>query len=260
MRHVIFVFLATTTVAACSSGSSPISPADAGVEPDGGATVQDGALGPAFDGGEAGVDAGPTCTAAKEQLLKPIDTVSTGEVTVLADSGGLRTLYVDASAGGTAAQGTNPRIYVNLETASRIAATDRSAASSTAWDLAIKRPILFANSGDGGPGTGGGIFFPGKSLGELTTADAAGKTFPRETFFDGDCNALLDPTGAVKTSFDGWYDYDGATNQVTPKAGAWIIRGGTGKLYKVRIDGYYATGDGGVGMSGGRYLLTVGAL
>ncbi|NOU28635.1 MAG: hypothetical protein HOO96_12075 [Polyangiaceae bacterium] len=259
MRHVIFVLLATTTVAACSSSSPAISSADAGVEPDGGASVADGSAA-IVDGGDAGIDAGPTCTAAKEQLLKPIDTVSTGEVTVLADSGGLRTVYVDASAGGTAAQGTNPRIYINLETATRAPVTDRSAASSTAWDLAIKRPVLFANSGDGGPGTGGGIFFPGKSLGELTAADAAGKTFPRETFFDAECNALLDPTGAVKTSFDGWYDYDGATNQVTPKAGAWIIRGGTGKLYKVRIDGYYATGDGGVGMSGGRYLLTVGAL
>ncbi len=259
MRHVIFVLLATTTVAACSSSSPAISTVDAGIEPDSGAPVGDGSAA-IVDGGDASIDAGPTCTAAKEQLLKPIDTVSTGEVTVLSDGGGLRTLYVDASAGGTAAQGTNPRIYINLETATRVAVTDRSASSSTAWDLAIKRPILFVNSGDGGPGPGGAIFVPGKTLAEVTAADAAGKTFPRETFFDAECNALLDATGAVKTSFDGWYDYDGATNQVTPKGGVWIVRGGTGKLHKVRIDGYYATGDGGVGMSGGRYLITVGAL
>jgi hypothetical protein len=47
---------------------------------------------------------------------------------------------------------------------------------------------------------------------------------------------------------------------LTPHAGTWIVKGATGKLYKVQILSYYATPDGGVGQAGGRYTLKVGAL
>jgi hypothetical protein len=217
---------------------------------------------PDATGTTGGTDAGALtaqCTSAAEQLLKPVDSVSTGAVTVLEDAAGAKTLFVDASAGGTQGAATNPRIYLNLETAVRVDVTDKTAFASTAWDVAIKRPILFTNSGDGGSGRGGSKMVE-KEFDAVTTADAAAETFAQESFFDANCTAKVDQTGAVKTSFDGWYNYDQATNGVSPKAATWIIRGGTGKLYKLRVLSYYANPDGTTGQAGGRYTIKVAAL
>jgi hypothetical protein len=142
----------------------------------------------------------------------------------------------------------------------KVSVTDKTAETSTAWDLSIKRPVLFTNSGDGGSGKGGAVFLAGQDFDAVTAGDASGKTLVTERFFDSDCNAQVDQTGAVKTSFDGWYDYNQSNNTLTPKAGTWLVKGGSGKLYKVQILSYYATPDGGVGQAGGRYTLKVGAL
>jgi hypothetical protein len=254
----IACMVAFVVVAACSSDPETTPSSDAGnVGTKDGGGGGDGS-GPGDDGGKK-EDAGASCTAAAEQLLKPIDAVSTGEVTVLSESAGIKTLFVDAAAGGTAGAATNPRLYLNLETASKVAVTDKTAAASTEWDLAIKRPILFTNGGDGGSGQGGAALIA-KDFDAVTTADTSGKTFAPESFFEADCTPKLDATGAVKTSFDGWYDYQTATNVLTPHAGTWLVKGATGKLYKVQILSYYATPDGGLGQSGGRYTLKVGAL
>lgn len=251
-------------VAACSSDpeTTPSPRADTpGTNDAGGGGVTDGGQGdggePRDDGGKS--DAAASCVAAAEQLLGPIDSVSTGEVTVLSDAAGTKTIFVDAAAGGTAGASTHPRIYLNLETTSRVDVTDKTASASTGWDLAIKRPILFTNSGDGGSGQGGALLIA-KDFDAVSTADTAGQTLAPESFFEADCTSKIDETGAVKTSFDGWYDYDMATNALTPKAGTWLVKGATGKFYKVQILSYYATPDGGVGQSGGRYTLKVGAL
>src|SRR5262249_17813204 len=157
------------------------------------------------------------------------------------------------SAGGLGPDAMNPRVYLDLAAGARVAVTDRSAGASTAWDLALKRPVLFTNSGDGGPGKGGAVYLD-KPFAQVTTAAASGMFFPPERFFDADCNPLLDAMNAVKTSFDGWYDYDVASHKVTPAMGTWLVKGATGKLYKVQFVSYYATRDGGEGMAGGRYL------
>jgi len=236
--------------AACSSEPEASSPTDAGT------VVVTGDTG---GGGGSGGAGGGNCTAAREQLLQPIDMVSTGAITVLSDTGGVKTLFVDASAGGIPAAGANPRIYLNLETATRVDVTDKTAATSTAWDLAIKRPILFTNSGDGGSGQGGALIVA-KDFEAVSSADASAEIFAPERFFEADCTAKVDATGAVRTSFDGWNDYDLATNILTPHAGTWLVKGATGKLFKLQILSYYAAPDGGVGQSGGRYTFKVGAL
>jgi hypothetical protein len=79
-------------------------------------------------------------------------------------------------------------------------------------------------------------------------------------FFDADCNAQTDPTGAVETTFSNWYDYDLENNTLAPMTGTWLVTGGTGKLYKVQLLTYYASPDGGMGESGGRYTMKVEAL
>jgi hypothetical protein len=207
-----------------------------------------------------GSDGGATCTAALATLLKPIDSVSSGVVTVLSSSGTAKTLYVDAMAGGSAASNTNPRIYLDLEKGARVDKTDKTAPLSTDWDLALKRPILFSNGGQAGAGQGGSVFLPGKTFADVVPGDATGKTFATERFVDDECNPQLDATGAVKTSFDGWYDYDSATNRLSPKVGTYLVKGAKGSIFKVQIVSYYASPDGGIGMSGGAYVLQVGPL
>lgn len=217
--------------------------------------------------GTAGADAGsdtraggnPSCTAAKETLLKPIDAISNGEVKIVSEAGGVKTLFIDATAGGIQGAETNPRIYVNLETGTRVDVTDVSAASSPDWDLALERPIIFTNSGDGGSGQGGAALVA-KAF-ESVSASDAGDLAP-ESFFEAgdDCTAKLDATSAVRTSFDGWYDYEPAKMHLTPHAGTWIVRGGTGTLYKVAITSFYANPDGTEGKTSGRYTLKVAAL
>jgi len=200
------------------------------------------------------------CSAAREQVLKPIDQVSTGEVTVTATEGTVRTLYVDASAGGLPNAPQNPRIYLNLESATRVAVTDRSAETSTDWDLALKREVIFTNSGDGGPGQGSAEFLADQSFETVTAASAQGKAFPPETFFDANCNAILDPNNQVKTLFAEWYAYDPSTHQLTPKTGTWLVRGATGKLFKVQIITYYSAPPGGGVVASAHYSFKVGAL
>lgn len=258
MKTMASLFVLTSLLAGCSSSSETTdSPPDGG----GGTPEAAAPIDAAIDTSTPTPDGGPaSCSAAEEALLKPVDTVSTGDVTVLADAAGIKTLYVDASAGGPQGAATNPRVYVDLATGSRVGVSDKAAKTSTAWDVAIERPILFTNSGDGGAGQGGAIFLAGKDFDAVTAADASGTTFAAESFFDEQCVAKVDPTGAVKTSFDGWYDYEQSTNQLTPKSGTWLVRGGAGALFKVAILSYYAAPDGGVGQSGGRYTLKVGAL
>jgi HmuY protein len=202
----------------------------------------------------------PMCTAARDQALGPIDTVSTGDVTVLSTAGATRKIYVDASAGGTMNAAQNPWIYLSLKTGTKVAVSDPGSFTSKDWDLALKRPLLRTNDGDGGPGKGGAVLLDGKLFDAVTAADAANAALVTEAWFDEACNLKADPTGAITTTFNGWYDYDQATNKLSPHPGTFIVRGGDGALYKVAILNYYANPDGTTGMAGGRYVLQIGPL
>lgn len=194
------------------------------------------------------------CSTARAQLLGSIDSVSTGTVTSL----GSNRFYVDASAGGTSGAATSPYLYLSLATGTKASVTDVTSQTSTAWDLAIKRPLLFTNDGDGGPGMGGAVLVD-KAFADVTKTDAVG--LQTEVLFDADCNPMTDPTGAAATTFATWYDYDGATHLLSPHPGTWIVRGGDGKLYKLAIETYYAMPDGsGGGTAGGKFTIDVAAL
>ena len=202
-----------------------------------------------------------TCTAALEALMKPIDKVTTGAVTILDEGNPTtgRTVYVDATAGGAAQASTNPRTYVSLTTATRVDVTDKTAKTSADWDLALERAVLFTNGGHGGPGSGSAVYVP-KPFADVGASDAIGKTFPEERFVDAACDPIVDQTNAVKTTFDGWYDYDLATSRVSPKSGTFLVKGAKGELFKVAVLQYYATPDGGSGISGANYVLRIGKL
>lgn len=211
------------------------------------------------DGGADDASNGNSCTAARETALGPIDKVSTGEVKTLEVDGATKTIYVDASAGGNQQQASEPRIYVNLEAGAREDLSDIAAETSTAWDLALKRSTLFVNGGHGGPGQGAVVAITGKSEESITAADAT--ELEPEQFFDDTCTAIPDKSGrGVKTTFDDWYDYNMDTHQLSPADIVYVVRGGTGKLFKVRILSFNANPDGTDGQTTGRFVLRVTSL
>lgn len=221
-----------------------------------------GGEGESGGGGGAGGAPVNSCPAERAEVLGPVDAASTGEVTVLSDEGGVKTLYIDASAGGPMEQENNPWIYVNFASASRVDVTDPGADASTAWDLALKRPVLRTNSGDGGPGEGGLAFLKEEAFDAVTDEEAKSSSLAIERWFDAMCVAKKDPGGYLATTFDGWYDYGGqTTHAVTPHPGVFILRSGDGgALYKLEILTYYANPDGTEGMAGGRFLIRYKAI
>jgi len=247
MRCFVPGILAVATfVVACSSSSTPVG----GVTADGGDA----------DGGttEAGVSGGTMCTSARNQLLTPLAKASKGNVAIVSTSGDTKVVYVDASAGGVNGGASNPRIYVNLDTIKRVDVTDVQAFTSPDWDLALKRTTIYTNSGDAGIGIGGAVKLS-KAFASVTMADAA--NVKPESFFDDQCTAKTDPIGGPLSAFSDWYDYDQATNIPTPKPNTtFVVRGGTGKLFKVAITSYMGEANGMMGSSTGYFLLNVAAL
>lgn len=234
---------------------------EAGGAPDGGAVTPDaGDSGrpnaPPRDGSSA------SCSEARKQLLEPLASVSTGDVLIFSDTGGVVTVFVDARAGGLTEFSKYPRVYLDIATPTKVAISDEQAATSMDWDLAIERPILFTNSGQGGPGEGGAVKIA-KPFDQVTAQDAQGAAFATERFVEADCTPRLDANNSVKTTFDGWYDYDPTNNshQLTPAAGTWLVRGATGALFKIEFLSWYATPDAGVDKAvGGRFMMKIAAL
>ena len=250
LPSIALLVSASAAFGACSSSNSGTSSSSSG-------DVDSGA--------DADVPVGTQCSAARKAALPPIEKVSTGEVSVLGESGGAKKIYIDASAGGFNNASKNPRLYLNLERAEKVSVTDSAALESTDWDLALKRVTVFTNSGDGGPGVGGAVAVV-KDFASVTAADAA-KLGP-EKFFDENCELQKEQLGGPFTTFSnpppfGWYDYNEATMVPTPRPGVtYLVKGGTGKLYKLAIRAYDALPDGGSrnNMSTGFFVLEVAAL
>ena len=237
---------------ACSSTTTDTPVADGGTTPttDGGA-ASDGATTP---------DTGASCTTAKAQLLTPVAAVSTGAVNIISDTNGTKTIFVDASVGGPQGVTTKPRVYLDLSTGKRVDIDDIAADTSTAWDLALKRPVLYTNSGEAGSGMGKAGYVQ-KDFDAVTAADEASAKQGVEDFLDNECNAVLDRIGNPATTFADWYDYNDQTHVLTPFKYVYLVRGGTGKLYKVQIMSFYTNPDGSIATEGGgRFLLKVAAL
>lgn len=248
MRALLFALpLALFGCGSSDSNGTPSTTADTGTEGD--TAAADTAT-------ETG---GSSCTSARETAIGPVDKVSSGVVKVIDDTGGVKSVFVDATAGGISGGKTNPWIYVKLADATRVDVTDKQAFDSSDWDLALKRPIIHTNSGDAGPGKGGAKLVS-KAFDAVTAADATGLKV--ETWFDAECTPLTDPTGSVKTTFDGWYAYDDATMKVTPKDSTTaIVRAANGDLYKLSIVTYYGTVSGGTtGVAGANYIIKYAAL
>ncbi len=250
--------LSVALAAACSDSNddTPSSAGDTGLGADSGEQ--------ALDSGETPetatpVDSGPvSCTGVEAALVNRQNSVSTGAVYVTSDVDGVKTIYVDATAGGQQAAPTTPRVYVKLDTGTRDDITDVAAVTDTSWDLSLKRAVLYTNGGHGGSGQGGALFLAGVEFDGVTAANATGKTFPVEVFYDAQCTPNVDQIGSIATTFADWYDY--SNTLLTPKSGTWLVKGGTGKLYKLAILNYYGAADGGTSGSSAQYTLKFKAL
>lgn len=126
--------------------------------------------------------------------------------------------------------GSGKYTLYSLETNAVIANTDSATAK---WDIGFRGTTIIINGGNSGPGTGGAFVYTG------TFADL--KTIPTDSTFRVD-NA---PTSyAIKTgSGNGWYNYNGATQLITPIPGRiLVVRTATGKYAKIEIQNYYKGG------------------
>ena len=249
-------------------GASLVTPGGAAGE--GGAADAGGAGGIGGDSAGAGGAGGgaeiASCETVRAGLLGPIASVSTGLVEVTSDANAqLVTVVIDASAGGFAAAANNPYIYVSLANKARVDVTDAAADSSTAWDLAFKRDNIRANGGDSGPGNAQVAVLAAADFDATTSAAATGATFGKDSFVDAlTCEPVVDATGKPVTSFDGWYQYDAATNGLAPADRVYLVRGANGtSLYKLKLTGYYVdvpTGTGGTVKKSAVYSLKYQAL
>lgn len=210
--------------------------------------------------GEEEGGGGTQCTAARDQLLVPVAKVSTAEVKVVSETDGVRTIYVDASAGGFDQARRNPRVYITLA-GEKVDVNDEDAPSSSAWDLALKRQVIFTNSGDAGPGKGGGAMIA-KDFDAVTAADADAVELAAESFFDEECNARTDEISDPVTTFTGWYDYDQASMRASAKPGVtFIVKSASGVRHKVGIVSYTGKPDGSTDSPAtGFFLLEVAQL
>jgi hypothetical protein len=210
-------------------------------------------------GGDSGSTVGQ-CSAQRDNVLLPIDRVSTGAVSDVSGTAG--TIYIDASAGGPSNASRNPRVYVNLGSRTRVDVTDKTALESTEWDLSLKRTVIFTNGGDGGMGFGGAAIVT-KDFDAVTADDANTATIAKESFFDEECREKKDEFDLyLNTTFSSWYDYNQSTMGVSPKPNqTYIVVGGAGARYKVAILTFTANPDGTMtSATTARYLLKVAPL
>ncbi len=95
-----------------------------------------------------------------------------------------------------------------------------SDSATNKWDIGFQSSTIIANTGAKGPGQGGILLRVG-AFQDLTVAP--------------------DTTYGASVSGTQWYDYNTATNIISPKAGrTFVLRTGDGKQYaKLRLLSYY---------------------
>ena len=146
----------------------------------------------------------------------------------------IKDLAADPPSGGYNNNGqpigvTNKYTLFSFKTGAVIANTD---SVSSKWDIGFRGTTIIVNSGTSGPGSAAALVQTGL-FEQITTAPDAG--------YSQDNKASATAPRAIPTgSGKGWYNYDQATNLVTPKAGVVLIfKTADGKYAKMEIQSYY---------------------
>jgi len=126
--------------------------------------------------------------------------------------------------------GAGKYTFYSIEKGTVVPSTD---SATTKWDIAFRGTAILTNSGNGGPGAGGGFVYVG--LFEDLKTISSDSTFRTENV----PTSYAIPFGSNK----GWYVYDGLKNLVTPIPGrVLVIRTASGKFAKIEILNYYKGG------------------
>lgn len=103
---------------------------------------------------------------------------------------------------------------------------------TTKWDIGFNGTTIIVNSGTSGPGAA--------SAQVLSVIFDEVKTAPTTGYLTDNINAAPASYAIPRGSGNGWYNYDGATNVITPIAGRVImVKTSEGKYAKMEILSYY---------------------
>lgn len=104
-------------------------------------------------------------------------------------------------------------------------------ATSSDWDLALRRTAIQTNSGTSGPGMGGARSLGEVAFAEVVSTDTVG-------FTQDEVTPPAMPGGAETSGspvLSDWFDYDVATHTVSPKPLTYAVRNADGSYAKLRI-------------------------
>lgn len=164
-----------------------------------------------------------------------VEQVAETPTTVTVD-GEIRTVTLDASAGGSMSATSNPFVYFDFDAGEAVLIDDLTALDDRRWELAFRRVYLRSNSGHSGPGAVELGRVLASSLDEVTST-APVVEWEIDEFFDSRCTLYSDPLGNPLAAInylnldnpsgsDSWYDYQGG---VSPVAGhIYLVRGSDG--------------------------------
>jgi hypothetical protein len=168
------------------------------------------------------------CTADIRPEDFGVDAAPLGKVNVTPNGDGTQTVLVDA-------RNYEEWVYVDLtEVALREPADPLTSAD---WDLGLQRFHYALDGGVSGAGQGALIVIDGAEMADVSEAPADGWVTDEP---DDEVDADLLPEYAFETAEGGWYDYDDVTHALGPKPRVYIVRGGAGALFALRIDDYYS--------------------
>jgi hypothetical protein len=145
-----------------------------------------------------------------KDAMGDFDTASQGTLTLSEPSGeGIITATLDASIGGPEQAAQSSYLYIDLVAGELLSLSDKQAAQSEAWHIAIKRSELRANSADSGPGQIH-VALQDQELSKLTNVPLSqdDTAWRRDDFVDEFCNVKTFGLDFIETSFGQWYEYD----------------------------------------------------
>ncbi|MBS1951830.1 MAG: hypothetical protein OJF59_001517 [Cytophagales bacterium] len=124
---------------------------------------------------------------------------------------------------------TNKFTFFSFATGAIVANTD---SATTKWDLGFRGTTIIVNGGTSGPGNAAAQVVTG-IFENLTTA-------PNSGFGQDNSRSASAPYAIPTGSGNGWYNYDPASNLITPIAGRVImVKTSGGEYAKMEILSYY---------------------